>query len=739
MDREEIDFATAVELARRGEDIDRVVQNLFRRLTVKERLRLLDGDQPFWSGIKTFVVDGYNRLPIHMGEIKRVGIPGIRFTDGPRGIVMGQSTCFPVSMARGASWDVELEERVGYAIGREGRAQGANLFGGVCVNLPRHPAWGRIQETYSEDPLLLGDFGAAASRGIQRNLMACVKHFAFNSMENARFKVDVECDDAAMHEVYLPHFKKTIDAGGAVAVMSAYNSCNGEFCGQNNPLLTDILREQWGFTGIVISDFIFGLRDPVLSLKNGLDLECPFAQQRAKILPSALKRGQITQDEVDRSGIRLLTQQIKHMVRRDTEEPGNDVVFCKEHRALAREVSARSMVLLRNEPVQSQDLPLLPLDATKIAKCALIGRLAALNNTGDHGSSDVRCPEITSAQQGIKQAIESHGGQVLLEASSKIDAAVAAAKQSDVAILIVGSTAADEGENLSSGSFVPNLPWPSLKELLFDILPTVWHGITKRPTTGSAIVEANISGSGGDRASLRLKDEEVEMIKAVSQANPRTIVVLVGAGAFIVEPWVSSIPALLYGWYSGCEGGHALADVLFGRADAAGRLPFSIPKSEADLPEFQAAATKVTYDRWFGQRLIDRKGVEASFPLGFGLSYTTFSFSDAVISPDSIHSGNTFEVSVRVSNTGPRPGRHVVQVYGLPSPQQEDFPKRLLLGYAPLALEPSESKTITIQASKQPLMKWEDGRFVLVTTNALIEVASYSGDNRALQLQCQLE
>lgn len=238
-----------------GKTIDKAAAILLSVLTPAERLSMLDGDEPFYEGLRTMLFERYNIRPIVMGSVQRLAVPGIRFSDGPRGVCIGNSTAFPVSMARGATFDVELERRVGDAIGKEARAQGANLFAGICINLPRHPAWGRSQETYSEDPLLLGAFGSALTEGAKRHVMPCVKHFALNSMENARFRVDVQVDDAALHEIYLPHFKRVIDAG-AVGVMSAYNAINGEWAGQSRLLLTDILRQQWQFRGFVMSDFV---------------------------------------------------------------------------------------------------------------------------------------------------------------------------------------------------------------------------------------------------------------------------------------------------------------------------------------------------------------------------------------------------------------------------------------------------------------------------------------------------
>src|SRR5512139_3046542 len=209
-----------------GDQIEAKARDLLQQLTLDEKIHQMSGDTPLLTGTLE-MMRAYNTHPLPAGENLRLGIPGIRFSDGPRGVVMYHSTCFPVSMARGASWDVELEERIGDAIGVEARSQGANFFGGVCINLLRHPAWGRAQETYGEDPHHLGEMGAALVRGVQRHVMACVKHYAANSIENARFKVDVRLSERTLREIYLPHFKRCVDEGAA-SVMSAYNKVNGE-------------------------------------------------------------------------------------------------------------------------------------------------------------------------------------------------------------------------------------------------------------------------------------------------------------------------------------------------------------------------------------------------------------------------------------------------------------------------------------------------------------------------------
>ena len=724
-------FSTSVERIRGGEAVDLVVEELLGWLTPDEKLNLLDGDMPFWEGMADMFTNGYNTSPIVMGYIERLGIPGLRFSDGPRGVVMGASTAFPVSMARGATWDLELEEQIGVAIGLEMRAQGANFFGGVCINLPRHPAWGRAQETYGEDPILLGEFGAALTRGVQRNAMAVVKHYALNSMENARFTVDVTADEATLHEVYLPHFRRVIEEGVA-GVMTSYNAVNGEWAGQHEHLLEGVLRGEWDFQGVTVTDFIWGLRDAAKSLRAGLDVEEPFAQQRAQHLPSDLAAGRASWNDVDRAARRILATQVRSYANRSPEEPSTDVVFSAAHRALARTAAGRSMVLLKNDVVEGA--PALPLDASSLATVALIGRLGDVANTGDHGSSNVRSPAVATPLQGLRAALP--GVDVRHFADDDAQAAAAAAQGADVAIVVVGYTAEDEGENadpraIADPRLVATYP-PAGDSVLAQRM------LAKLSAAADGL-EVNIVGGGhkgGDRKSLRLRPVDADIIRAVSSANARTIVAIVTAGAVITEEWRHSVPAILLSWYSGAEGGHALADVLLGRIDASGRLPFSIPTSEDHLPFFDPGATAITYDKWFGQRLLDRDGHAAAFPLGFGLSYTTFALSDAVLGD---LDGEHVDVTVTVRNTGPRSGRHVVQVYGRPQNAGDDFPARVLLGFASVGLGPGEARRVTVNASTRPLQRWTSAGFAPASARVQIEIAAHTGDPGALLLDLALQ
>lgn len=710
-------FAEAIDAVRNGDSPERQADLLYARLDDGERLGLLDGDTPFWPGLSSILDDGYNIRPYVHGEVAELGVPGIRFVDGPRGCVAGQGTAFPVPMARGATWDLDLEERVGDVIGREVAIQGGNFFGGVCINLPRHPAWGRAQETYGDEPHHLGEFGAALTRGVQRHVMACAKHYALNSMENARFKVDVQISEEDLHDIYLPHFKRVVDEG-VVGIMSAYNSVMGEWAGQNGYLLTTVLRDMWGFTGIVVSDFILGLRDAAKSLAAGLDLEEPFVQQRAAALPGALAAGEIGWDLVARSGVRLLAAQLRSYAERGTPAKSGEMA-APEARALAREVAARAMVLLRNEPVGGA--PVLPIDPAGVRRLAVIGRLADARNMGDKGSSDVRPPSQVSPLAGIRAAFPN--AEILLATDDDPAFAAAIAAQADHAIIIAGYDERDEGEYAAPDSIMSPetaLCFPPMPEGAAD------------PAASSDSFMAG--GYGGDRAQLSLREQDEAIIAAVAAVNTRTVVTVVTAGAVIIEAWRDKPAAILLMWYAGMEGGHALADILTGVRNPSGRLPYSIPTSEDHLPWFDRDAGTIRYERLHGQRLLDHLGVPAAFPHGFGLSYTHWSIDDA--STVSI-AGEDVTVRVRVSNRGERDGIHVVQLYAA-SDEGPYQGQRMLIGFACVAVGAGRSGEADIRASLLPLARWDAAtrtRIVPPAETITFEASAYAGDPAAVRRQ----
>jgi beta-glucosidase len=671
-------FDDGVHLIRSGQATpDELAEQLLAQLTDVELLGLLDGD------VSRFQLAKLPKMmaagPISAGAVPRLGIPGIRFSDGPRGVVVGHSTSFPVTMARAATWDPELEAQVGRAMGKEGRAQGANYSGAVCVNLLRHPAWGRAQECYGEDPVLIGRMGAGLTRGLREHVMACVKHFALNSIENARFRINVTVDDHVLHEVYLPHFKRVVEAG-AESVMSSYNSVNGHWVDENSVLLSDILRDEWGFLGFVTSDWVFGVHDPIASLAAGMDVEMPLRNLRARALPAALRDGRATRELVLRSAHRILATQLRHAAGRVSEQPSPAVIASQAHRALARLVAARGMVLLKNDPVGPT--PLLPLDAGSLHRVAIFGHLAAEANLGDRGSSLVRPPTVCSVLDGIREALQG----VHVDHLPGIDLATVAetVADADVAIVVVGLGADDEGERIM------NTDPGAMKMLGFPFNTRLVGWLAGK------FVNASM-GKGGDRTSLSLTAREERLIVEVAQRNPRTVVVLIGGSAITMQRWQTQAPAILMAWYPGMEGGRALADVLLGKAEPGGRLPVAIPANELDLPYFDAEAKEITYDAWWGQRKLDRDGASTAFRFGHGLGYTTFD----VKLVDHHVDGDTGTVIARVRNSGARPGGTVAQVYAWDVDAKP--PVSQLIGFSRVELDKGAEADVVIELDLGPV------------------------------------
>ncbi|MBN1439044.1 MAG: glycoside hydrolase family 3 C-terminal domain-containing protein [Anaerolineales bacterium] len=701
--------------------IDARARDLLGRLTLDEKIKMMSGDEPFWPGMADMLGGGYADHPWVAGAVPRLGIPGVRFADGPRGVVMDGGTTFPVSMARGATFDPGLEERVGDAIGRELRAMGGNFFGGVCINLPRHPAWGRAQETYGEDPVLLGEFGAALVRGVQKHVMACAKHYALNSMENGRHRVDVSIAPRALHELYLPHFRRAVEEGAA-SVMSAYNSVNGEWCGQNPALLNDILKRQWGFGGFVMTDFIFGMRDSKKAALAGQDVEMPFAMIHNRHLKELVENGEVPLERIDDAALRVLRQQIRFAQGRDPKDYPLDIVACEAHRQLAREAAEKAIVLLQNEG------PLLPLKNVK--KLAVIGRLAAEPNTGDGGSSNTRPPYVITPLEGLREALAGRA-EIVYDDGSDPARAARAARGADAAVVVAGYTHRDEGEFTSPDSIAE-------LSILFPPPAPEEESIAKnmqlnfRDRRG----DADLTPTGGDRDRLTLHPEDEALILAVAAANPRTAAAMMGGSAIFTESWRRKVPAILMLWYPGMEGGRALAGILLGKINPSGRLPMAFAARTEDLPHFDKNAKAVTYDLWHGYRKLERDGNPPAFPFGFGLSYTTFAYSNLRLSDAAPDAGGTLTAVVDVTNEGSMAGDTVVQIYAsVPASRVERAPKELK-AFRRVGLQPGETKTVRVEIPVKNLAYYdEQSGWTVEPARYMLIVGQHSLDDRALQAE----
>lgn len=663
-------------------DFEKIAVDLVGQMTLDEKIDQMYGEK-MWQigklGINFLLKD---RFPhIYVGGNKRLHLPPWVLSDGPRGArVMDQDvfgvTTFPVGMARGASWDVNLEERVNEVIAAEMRANKANYAATPCINLLRHPAWGRAQETYGEDPYLLGEFGVAAVKGIEsQNVMACPKHFALNSLENSRFVVDVQLDERTLREVYLPHFKKTIQVGKPASIMSAYNKVLGEYAANNKYLLNDILREEWGFQGFITSDWFQGTYDGVASVKAGLDVEMPVQQAYSyNALKEGIQKGEITEADIDKIVVRSLKTRLKYAFSGDQEKYTKDLIASEGHVALAKEAAEKSMVLIKNNR-------LLPFKENEGKRVLVLGRLANAENTGDHASSNSTSLNIVTPFEGIRAFNQSSQNQVELYDGPDVNLAAEKAGAADQVIVVVGYTFKDEGEYINFSD-----------------------DMEKSAEAGKLLGKR---GTGGDRESLSLIAMDEALIHAVSKTNKNVVVVYIGGSAINMNSWEDKVPAILFAWYNGMEGGTALANILYGKVNPSGKLPFSIARNDSDYPDFNPYTLKINYGYYHGYTLFDKKNIEVAYPFGFGLSYTSFAYDSLNISTPQIDKAGALKASVNIRNTGDVFGEEVVQLYVGFRNSKIDRPVKLLRGFDKIGLEPGETKIVDFEVRSEDLA-WYD-------------------------------
>ena len=612
------------------------IADLLTELTVEQKIALMHG-----AGLAP--IDG-----VWLVEgIEELGIPGLRMLDGPRGLstVSGlRATAFPVAMMRGATWDPGLEDQVGRAIAREILSGGANVLLAPTMNILRHPRWGRAQETYSEDVHHMAEMSVAFIGGVQsQGVLASAKHYAANSIEDTRFEVDVQIDERTLREIYLPHFRRAVVEAKVASVMSAYNGINGKTADQQAHLLSDILKGEWSFAGFVESDWVFGTHGDAESVLAGLDIEMP-ADLQFSGLPGALERGEISEGEIGESVRRILRAQFCYRLdERPVVADDPTMRETPEHLALAREVARRGMVLLRNEGV-------LPFGAG-VNSIVVAGRNATVENIGDTGSSAVDPTDVVTALEGLTaragdavEVVHLPGTTIGPEELEIIGAA-------DAVVVVTGLQAGDEGEG----------------------------------TVGA-----------GDRADLAVPPEEVELIRDLTAAHPSVVVILEGGSAFVTSGWDGDVEGLVHAFYPGSEGGNALADVLFGDVAPSGRLPFSMPEAEADLPPFDNVSQTVVYDYFHGYRHLQREETPARYPFGFGLSYGAFVHSKLVLDADRIAPDGTLTARVTVTNMGLLAAVDTVQLYVRAVKSRVERSPTDLRGFARVSLEPGASADVDI-------------------------------------------
>lgn len=603
----------------------------------------------------------YNYRPYPAGGLPEKNIPAMNFVDGPRGVVCdtGQTTCFPVSMLRGASFDTELEEKIGHAIGLETKAYGGNTFAGVCINLPYNPGWGRSQETYGEESFHLGKMGSALVTGVQAEaVIACVKHYAFNSMECSRFKVAIKMDKRTEREVFLPHFKDCVDAG-AGSIMSAYNAYQGVPCGHSDYLLNQVLKKEWDFDGFVMSDFFWGIRDTVAAANGGQDIEMCTTEWFGNKLVEAVRNGQVLEETIDQATLRILRTLLAFEAERSKVPADQTVVGSKKHRQLALQSAREGITLLKNKE------QVLPLVANRIRKIVVFGHLADKELTGDQGSSAVRPAYVITPLQGIANAFPK--AEVIQYDGQDLEYAKQLATKADATIFVVGYNYDDEGEFVSKSE------------------------------------ETNYTGArGGDRVNgLGLHADEVQLIKAVGPVNQNSTVVLVGGNTIMMTEWEAKVSAILMAYYPGMEGGTALGEIIAGQVNPSGKIPYVIPYAEADLPQVNWQTDQQVYDYYHGYAKLEKEGVVPLRPYGYGLSYTTFDISMVTF----FKTEDQVKAQAIIKNTGNREGTEVVQLYVGFTNSKIDRPVKLLRGFQRVSLAPGAEKTIEISCLIDKL-KW---------------------------------
>ncbi len=635
-------------------------------LTLEEKAALVVGAD-FWSTV----------------AIERAGIPSIALTDGPHGLRkqrgggdhlgLGESvpaTCFPPAAGIASSWNPALIERVGAALGDEARGERVGVLLGPGVNIKRSPLCGRNFEYFSEDPLLSGELGAAWVRGIQsRGVGASLKHFAANNQETDRMVVSAEVDERTLREIYLPAFERVVTREQPWTVMCSYNRLNGVAAAENHWLLTEVLRDEWGFEGAVVSDW-GAVEHGVAALAAGLDLEMPgpLAESSAAIV-EAVRSGALEQSALDAAAARIAALAAKAAqvhprsqapsARDARERSASDPSRNPAHHALAREAAAESAVLLRNEG------GILPLDTAQAI--GVIGEFARTPRFQGAGSSQVNPTRVDSALDAmLKLMHESSSGSMPIEFAPgysfdrKVDPepfiaeAVAVAKRSQTVLLFVGLPAGDESE-------------------------------------------------GYDRTHLDLPATHTRLIAEVAAANPRTVVILTNGGVVSLEPWHDSVPVILETWLLGQAGGSAIADLVFGNVAPSGRLAESIPFRLQDNPSylnFPGENDVVRYGEgiFVGYRYYETVDLAVRYPFGFGLSYTTFEYSDLEAARG--------RASVTITNIGDRAGKEVAQLYVSAPTGGIAVPARELRGFEKVELEPGESVRVIFALDDRAFSHW---------------------------------
>ncbi len=630
------------------------IRNLIAQMTLEEKAGLLSG-QDFW----------------HTKPVERLGIPRTMVSDGPHGLRkqdeegdhLGindsiKAVCFPAASATAASFDPDMLEKMGEALGDACQHEKLSVLLGPAVNIKRSPLCGRNFEYFSEDPYLTGVMATALIKGIQsKNVGTSIKHFALNNQEHRRMSSSSDCDERTIREIYFPAFEMAVKEAQPWTVMCSYNRINGTYASENPWLLTDVLRKEWGFEGYVMSDW-GAVSNRVAGVAAGLDLEMPASGGiNDRKIVEAVKAGKLDEKAVD-----LCCERILNIIYRYVENAKPETPWDMEaQHQMAANVAAECMVLLKNE---GEILPL-----SKEDEIAFIGEFAEKPRFQGGGSSHINCFKTTGAVEAAKaqglKVTYAQGYSVKTDdaPAEMIAEAVAAAKKAKVAVVFAGLPDAYESE-------------------------------------------------GYDRTHMRMPESQNRLIEAVAEANPNTVVVLHN-GSPVEMPWIGKVKAVLEAYLGGQAVGLAQVKVLFGDVNPSGHLPESFPIKLEDNPSYlfyggEPRGTEYREGIFVGYRYYDKKKMSVLFPFGYGLSYTTFEYSNLKLSTDSMKDTDELTVTVTVKNTGKRAGKAVAQLYVGDAEGYVNAvrPVRELKGFRKVALEPGESKEVSFTLCKRAFATW---------------------------------
>ena len=670
------------------------VNDLLPRLTLEEKISLVHANGNFTTA-----------------GVPRLGVPELVMDDGPLGVreevdnhfhALGHvddfATAMPGALGLAATWNTNLARAYGTVIGQEAVQRGKDIMLGPAVCIQRTPLCGRNFEYMGEDPFLAARMAVNYVEGEQaQGVGSCIKHFAANSQEFERRSINEIIDERTLREIYLPAFRAAVEEAGVISIMSAYNQINGQFCSENVHLLKDILKEDWGFQGVVISDW-GAVHHTDLTVLNGLDIEmgdgAPYqSNYLAAPFLSGLQSGKYPVAALDDMVRRHLYVMFKLNLIHDpaalapTNAAPETPLSTKAHQETAQKIAEEACVLLKNNNF-------LPLDAAHLKTIAVIGGNATAKFCHDGGSANIKPPFEVTALEGISNYVA--GRAKIIYAAGYYPArnwgAPGQKPDETTASEADSSRLADQAVAVAASADV-----------------VIYVGGLNR--------KIGFDSEGGDRRDIKLPAGQDKLLKKIVRANPRTVVVLIGGGAVEMDDaWLSHVPALLYAWYPGMEGGNALANVLFGDVNPSGKLPCTFPKELADSPPtaldaYPGERGTVVYKEGLlvGYRWYDTKGIDPLFPFGYGLSYTHFAYTNLNLVPDGSATRLPLTVEFELANTGNRAGAEVAEVYVEPVNPHVFRPAKELKGFAKVFLQPGEKQKVSVRLNQNAFAYYDVG------------------------------